>query len=200
MGVHMERSANASKSCGKAKKIPGSTVTQDQIDDQRRERKLRQRKPPVPKQNHVKRNVSNDTLNTAASRAQISMRSECLINSSAGGIQSSRVLQKKFGSQDKFSSQRQPRQTWQSSKILIQQKEQTQTQKYLHMKHNSFHDGADGATARTEDEEGQPAPRQTRPPSPCRFDDSRRDVSPSIQEFYKDAEFVEFLKQIKLFV
>jgi hypothetical protein len=32
-------------------KIPGSTVTQEGIDDQRRERKLRQKKPPVPKAN-----------------------------------------------------------------------------------------------------------------------------------------------------
>ena len=48
-----------------------------------------------------------------------------------------------------------------------------------------------------------PAPRQYAPPTPHKIDSTvttRRDLSPSISEFYQDAEFVEFLKQIELFV
>ena len=60
----------------------------------------------------------------------------------------------------------------------------------------------DDHTNRTDNSgEPQPAPRQYAPPSPQRIDESRRDLSSrSLKEFYSDAEFVEFLKQIELFV
>ena len=179
------------------KALPGQKVTQDEIHEQRSRRKVQARKPPVPKANSISANTS---FRSNVQKPRIRRDEQ---------VQSSAVLSRSLTPHNNFYEQCQSqneiisgRNQYEKMQGQYPLRSPPRVQDQIPSNHRVKQYDSSSQQFPTSTRSGgsssnEPAPREYAPPSPHR--DTNRQSSQSLSQFYDDAEFVEFLKQISLF-